>query len=90
MPDLVEPATCRFDDFLLSKQAGTLFRVHSDGRKTPVQIGSRAFQMLCLLVDRRGEIVSRPRNHGYGLARHRSRTEQPDRPADRSAARAGC
>ena len=59
MPDLVESATCRFDDFLLCKQAGTLFRLHQDGHQSPVQIGSRAFQILCLLVERRGEIVSR-------------------------------
>jgi adenylate cyclase len=59
MPDTAEPAICRFNDFLLCKQAGTLFRLHPDGRRSPVQIGSRAFQMLCLLVDRRGEVVSR-------------------------------
>jgi adenylate cyclase len=58
MPDVAEPAICRFKDFLLDKREG-LFRLHSDGRKTPVQLGSRALRILCLLVDRRGEIVSR-------------------------------
>ena len=57
MPDLAEPAICRFNDFLLDKREG-LFRLHPDGRKTPVQIGSRALRILCLLADRRGEIVS--------------------------------
>ena len=58
MPDLAEPAICRFDNFLLDKQALTLCQLHADGHTTPVQIGSRALQVLCLLVDRRGEIVS--------------------------------
>ena len=57
MPDLAEPATCRFNDFLLDKREG-LFRLHPDGGKTPVQVGSRALRILCLLADRRGEIVS--------------------------------
>ncbi len=59
MPDLVESAAYRFDDFLLCRQAGTLFRLHPGGHQSPVHIGARAFQILCLLVDRRGEIVSR-------------------------------
>ncbi len=57
MPDIAEPSVCRFNDFLLDKREG-LFRLHPGGRKTPVQIGSRALRILCLLVDRRGEIVS--------------------------------
>jgi len=57
MPDLAEPATCRFNDFLLDKREG-LFRLHPDGGKTPVQVGSRALRILCLLADRRGETVS--------------------------------
>ena len=32
MPDLAEPAICRFNDFLLDKRDG-LFRLHSDGGK---------------------------------------------------------
>src|SRR5262245_38254610 len=57
MPDLSEPVVCRFDDFLLDRQAGTLSRVHPDGRRTSVPLGARALQVLCLLVDRRGEII---------------------------------
>ena len=57
MPDIAEPAVCRFNDFLLNKREG-LFRLRPDGGKTPVKIGSRALQILGLLVDRRGEIVS--------------------------------
>lgn len=43
MPDLVESATYRFDDFLLCKQAGTLLRLNRDGQQSPVHIGARAF-----------------------------------------------
>jgi DNA-binding winged helix-turn-helix (wHTH) protein len=57
MPDLAEPAICRFNDFLLDKREG-LFRLHPDGGKTPIQVGSRALRILCLLADRRGETVS--------------------------------
>ena len=58
MPNLAEPLLRRFDNFLLDEQAGTLSRLHPDGRQSVVQIGSRAFQILCLLADRRGKIVS--------------------------------
>jgi len=36
----------RFDDFLLNKQARTLDRLLPDGRTVPIQIGSRALQIL--------------------------------------------
>jgi DNA-binding winged helix-turn-helix (wHTH) protein len=58
MDNLAKPAVCRFDDFLLDKQAGTLSRLHPDGRRATIPIGSRAFQILCLLAARHGEIVS--------------------------------
>jgi TolB-like protein/DNA-binding winged helix-turn-helix (wHTH) protein/tetratricopeptide (TPR) repeat protein len=58
MPHLAEPVLCRFDDLVLDRQAGTLSRVHADGPRTSVQLGSRALQILCLLVDRHGEVVS--------------------------------
>jgi len=57
MPDLVEPAVSRFNDFLLDKREG-LFRRQPDGRTTPIQLGSRALRILCLLVDHHGETVS--------------------------------
>jgi TolB-like protein/DNA-binding winged helix-turn-helix (wHTH) protein len=58
MDDLAKPAVWRFDDFLLDKRAGTLLRLHRDGRRTTISIGSRAFQILCLLTARQGEVVS--------------------------------
>ena len=57
MPDLAEPAICRFNDFLLDKREG-LFRLHPDGRKTPVQIGSRAFGSFAFWWIAAAEIVS--------------------------------
>ena len=58
MPDLAEPGVYRFDSFVLDQQTSTLSRLHPDGQKTLVRVGSRAFQILCLLVQRRGELVS--------------------------------
>jgi len=48
----------RFDDFLLDTRARALDRVLPDGRAIPIQIGSRALQILCLLVDRGGQIIT--------------------------------
>jgi DNA-binding winged helix-turn-helix (wHTH) protein len=59
MPDLAKPVVYRFDDFLLDRRARTLFRLHPDGHTTAVQIGSRGFQILSLLVDHRGAVISR-------------------------------
>jgi TolB-like protein/DNA-binding winged helix-turn-helix (wHTH) protein len=59
MPDLAESPLCQFDGFLLDKQSGTLFRLDPDGHhKIPVPLGFRAVRILCLLVDRQGELVS--------------------------------
>ena len=38
--------------------SGYAVQVHPDGHTAPVHVGSRAFQLLCLLVERRGELVS--------------------------------
>src|ERR1700712_3110784 len=59
MPDPAEPLTFQFEDFLLDKPARKLFRLGPDGQMTNVQLGTRAFQILCLLVGRRGGIVTR-------------------------------
>lgn len=60
MPDQAEsvPIVYRFDDFLLDKQTRTLSRLHANGHRTAVRLGSRAYELLCLLVDRHGEIIS--------------------------------
>ncbi|MEA2775225.1 MAG: adenylate cyclase, partial [Acetobacteraceae bacterium] len=59
MSDPAEQLTFQFEDFLLDKQARKLFRLGPDGQMTKVQLGTRAFQILCLLVERPGGIVTR-------------------------------
>lgn len=59
MPDQAEPLALRFGDYLLDRPAGALLRLHPDGRTSRVPLGGRAFRILCLLVERRGAIVTR-------------------------------
>jgi DNA-binding winged helix-turn-helix (wHTH) protein len=53
MPDSAEPLTYCFDEFLLDKAAGALLRRQPNGTISRVQLGSRAFQLLSLLVERK-------------------------------------
>lgn len=48
-----------FGDFRLDRQAGGLFRLDHTGNSNPVALGSRALDLLALLVRRRGEVVSK-------------------------------
>jgi adenylate cyclase len=59
MDVLAEPRTCRFDDFLLDREAYALFRLNTSGERIQIPIGSRGFEILRFLIDRRGEFVSR-------------------------------
>jgi adenylate cyclase len=59
MDAFTEQRTCRFDDFLLDGESRALYRLSTDGERTVVSLGSRAFEILCQLIDRRGEFVSR-------------------------------
>ena len=59
MPDTAEPLAFRFDDFLLDRPAEALLRVHPDGQTSRVPLGTRAFRILSLLVERRGAVVTR-------------------------------
>jgi adenylate cyclase len=59
MDALTEQLTFRFDDFLLDRECRALYRLNTSGERTVVPLGSRAFEILCLLIDRRGEFVSR-------------------------------
>jgi adenylate cyclase len=49
----------RFDGFLLDLSAGGLFRLDESGNPIPLPIGSRAADLLGILVERRGELVSK-------------------------------
>ena len=59
MPDLAEPLAFRFENYLLDQSAGVLLRLRPDGQTSRVPLGGRAFRILCLLVERRGAIVTR-------------------------------
>jgi DNA-binding winged helix-turn-helix (wHTH) protein len=47
-----------FDDFRLDRRAGGLFRMDADGL-APIALGSRALDLLTLLVRRHGDLVSK-------------------------------
>jgi DNA-binding winged helix-turn-helix (wHTH) protein len=48
-----------FEGFRSGRRAGGLFRVDPTGIATPVALGSRALELLGLLVTRNGELVSK-------------------------------
>lgn len=56
---LAGETSCKFDDFLLDLRGRTLSRVNANGVPTPVALGSRAFEILSLLIEQRGGIVSK-------------------------------
>jgi TolB-like protein len=48
-----------FADFRLDRAGGGLFRRDDDGEFTPVAIGSRALDLLTVLIERRGDVISK-------------------------------
>jgi len=48
-----------FEDFRLDRQGNGLSRRNEDGVFVPVPIGLRALDVLCVLVKRSGELVSK-------------------------------
>jgi DNA-binding winged helix-turn-helix (wHTH) protein len=48
-----------FEDFRLDRRGGGLFRCNGAGTFEPVAIGSRALDILGVLIDRAGEVVSK-------------------------------
>jgi adenylate cyclase len=52
-------AAVRFGGFLLDRSAGGLFRLDEDGSPVLLPIGSRALDVLCVLVERQGDLVSK-------------------------------
>ena len=59
MDILAQATTCRFDDFQLDLHARALFRLNDGSEPIPVSLGSRAFSILCVLIERQGEFVSK-------------------------------
>jgi len=60
-----------FERFRLDRRGGGLFRADKQGAFVPVAIGSRALDVLSVLVERRSCVEGR--NHGCRLARYRGR-----------------
>ncbi len=48
-----------FGDFLLDRSAGGLFRLDEHGSRVPLTLGSRALDVLSVLVARHGDLVSK-------------------------------
>jgi DNA-binding winged helix-turn-helix (wHTH) protein len=59
MDTQAEATTWRFDNFLLDSRARVLFCLGADRAPIPIVLGSRASEILCLLVEQRGGLVSR-------------------------------
>jgi DNA-binding winged helix-turn-helix (wHTH) protein len=58
--DVLESADAlEFPGFRLDRRAGRLFRLDQTGQLAPVAIGSRALELLQLLADHQGELVSK-------------------------------
>jgi TolB-like protein len=48
-----------FDRFRLDPRGGGLFRCGDDGTEIPIALGSRALDILALLINRRGDVVTK-------------------------------
>jgi TolB-like protein len=59
MEELAAEELYLFEGFRLDRRAGRLFRADGSGILVPVAIGSRALDLLVLLVRRRGNLVTR-------------------------------
>jgi TolB-like protein len=59
MDAFTEHLIYRFEDFLLDREGRALHCLNTSGERRVVSLGSRAFEILCLLIDRRREFVSR-------------------------------
>jgi len=59
MQGLPPSETFLFEDFRLDRRAGGLFRCNAADKFEPVAIGSRALDILGVLIERAGEVVSK-------------------------------
>jgi adenylate cyclase len=57
--DLHVAVVALFGDFLLDRSAGGLFRLDEYGNRVPLPLGSRALDVLSVLVERHGDLVSK-------------------------------
>ena len=80
--------TLVFEGWHFDRRARLLYRQDAIGTRTPVLIGSRAQDILTLLLEQPGTLVE-GRHHGGGVAEHRCRSKQPERSGCGVASRAG-
>jgi adenylate cyclase len=59
MDGVVSAESILFESFRLDRRGGCLFRLDQGGVASPVALGSRALNLLGLLVERKGELVSK-------------------------------
>lgn len=59
MTTMIAPGIALFEEFRLDRRGGGLFQVDGDGRVVPVALGARALDLLCVLVERAGNEVSK-------------------------------
>ena len=59
MTALILPGIALFEGFRLDRRGGGLFRVGGDGIPVPVELGARALDVLCVLVEHAGEEVGK-------------------------------
>jgi DNA-binding winged helix-turn-helix (wHTH) protein len=59
MQGLAPSEIFQFEDFRLDRRGGELFRWNGAGTFEPVTIGSRALDILGVLIERAGEVVSK-------------------------------
>ena len=71
--EVVGSGIFEFERFRLDRRRGGLFRADERGAFVPVSIGSRALDVLCVLVQRHGDLVFEGGDHGCRLARDRGR-----------------
>ena len=71
--EVVGSGIFEFERFRLDRRGGGLFRADKNGTFVPVAIGSRALDVLCVLVQRHGDLVFEGGDHGCRLARDRGR-----------------
>src|SRR3954453_23538375 len=48
-----------FAGFRFDRRSGVLFRLNEDGAAVPIELGSRAIDVLRVLIDKPGELVSK-------------------------------
>ena len=59
MQVLAAPDIFLFGNFSLDRRSGGLFKLSEDGAEIPIALGSRALDILALLLTRRGELVTK-------------------------------